>query len=217
MARYGVIGLGNFGHHVAKTLYEEGHEVIAVDADREHVQKIKDFTTVAMVGDAANKEFLIAHGFVDLAAVVVSTGERSHIATLITLYLKELKVPRIVVKAISEDHGRILEKIGATDIIFPEKDMAIRTARSLSAPNIIEHIPLGDDFSITEIAPPRSFIGKSLVELDLRNRYQITVLGIRDVLTEEFTALPPAQRLIRDSDILVLAGRPEDVEEACKK
>jgi len=106
---------------------------------------------------------------------------------------------------------------GATDIIFPEKDMAIRTARSLSAPNIIEHIPLGEDFAITEIAPPRSFIGKNLVELDLRNRYRITVLGIRDVLTEEFTALPPAQRLIRDSDILVLAGRPEDVEEACKK
>jgi trk system potassium uptake protein TrkA len=217
MARFGVIGLGNFGHHVAKTLYEEGHEVIAVDADREHVQKIKDFTTVAMVGDAASKEFLVAHGFTDLAAVVVSTGERSHIATLITLYLKELKVPRIVVKAISEDHGRILEKIGATDIIFPEKDMAIRTARALSTPNIIEHIPLGEDFSITEIAPPRSFIGKSLVELDLRNRYRITVLGIRDVLTEEFTPLPPAQRLIRDSDILVLAGRPEDVEEACKK
>ena len=216
MARFGVIGLGNFGFHVAKTLYEEGHEVIAVDADREHVQKIKDFTTVAMVGDAANKEFLIAHGFADLGAVVVSTGERSHIATLITLYLKELKVPRIVVKAISEDHGRILEKIGATDIVFPEKDMAIRTARTLSAPNIIEHIPLGDDFSITEISPPRKFIGKSLVELDLRNRYRITVLGIRDVLTEEFTALPPAQRLIRDSDILVMAGRPEDVEEACK-
>jgi trk system potassium uptake protein TrkA len=217
MARFGVIGLGNFGHHVAKTLYEEGHEVIAVDADREHVQKIKDFTTVALVGDAASKEFLVTHGFADLAAVVVSTGERSHIATLITLHLKELRVPRIVVKAISEDHGRILEKIGATDIIFPEKDMAIRAAKALSTPNIIEHIPLGEDFSITEIAPPRSFIGKSLVELDLRNRYRITVLGIRDVLTEEFTALPPAQRLIRDSDILVLAGRPEDVEEACKK
>jgi trk system potassium uptake protein TrkA len=217
MALFGVIGLGNFGYHVAKTLYEEGHEVIAVDADREHVQKIKDFTTVAMIGDAANKDFLASNGFAEVSAAVVSTGERSHIATLITLYLKELKVPRIVVKAISEDHGRILEKIGATDIIFPEKDMAIRTARSLSAPNIIEHIPLGDDFSITEIAPPRSFIGKSLVELDLRNRYQITVLGIRDVLTEEFTALPSAQRLIRDSDILVLAGRPEDVEEACKK
>jgi len=216
MARFGVIGLGNFGYHVARTLYEEGHEVIAVDADREHVQKIKDFTTVAMVGDAASKEFLVAHGFADLAAVVVSTGERSHIATLITLYLKELKVPRILVKAISEDHGRILERVGATDIIFPEKDMAIRTARSLSAPNIIEHIPLGEDYAITEVAPPRKFIGKSLVELDLRNRYQVTVLGIRDVLTEEFTALPPAQRLIRDSDILVLAGRPEDVEKACK-
>jgi len=216
MARFGVIGLGNFGFHVAKTLYEEGHEVIAVDADRDHVQKIKDFTTVALVGDAANKEFLVVHGFADLSAIVVSTGERSHIATLITLYLKELKVPRIVVKAISEDHGRILEKVGASDIIFPEKDMAIRTARSLSTPNIIEHIPLGDDFSITEVSPPRTFIGKNLVELDLRNRYRITVLGIRDVLTGEFTALPPAQRLIRDSDILVLAGKPDDVERACK-
>lgn len=216
MARFGVIGLGNFGHHVARTLYEEGHEVIAVDADRDHVQRIKDFTTVALVGDAANKEFLMTHGFADLSAVVVSTGERSHIATLVTLYLKELKVPRIVVKAISEDHGRILEKIGATDIIFPEKDMAIRTARSLSTPNIIEHIPLGEDFSITEVSPPRKFIGKSLVELDLRNRYRVTVLGIRDVLTDEFTPFPPAQRLIRDSDILVLAGRPDDVEEACK-
>jgi trk system potassium uptake protein TrkA len=216
MARYGVIGLGNFGYHVARTLYEEGHEVIAVDADRDHVQAIKDYATVAMLGDAANKEFLITHGFADLAAVVVSTGDRSHIATLLTLYLKELKVARIVVKAISEDHGRILEKIGATDIIFPEKDMAIRTAKTLSAPNIIEHIPLGDDFAITEVSPPRKFIGKNLVELDLRNRYQVTVLGVRDVLTEEFIALPSAQRLIRDSDILILAGKPEDVEAACK-
>ena len=216
MARFGVIGLGNFGHHVARTLYNEGHEIIAVDADRDHVQAIKDHATVAMVGDAANKEFLITHGFAEVAAVVVSTGDRSHIATLITLYLKELKVARIVVKAISEDHGRILEKIGATDIIFPEKDMAIRTAKTLSAPNIIEHIPLGDDFAITEISPPRKFIGKSLLELDMRNRYKVTVLGIRDVLTGEFIALPPAQRLIRDSDILILAGRPEDVEEACR-
>lgn len=216
MARFGVIGLGNFGHHVARTLYQEGHEVIAVDADRDHVQAIKDYTTVAMVGDAANKEFLIAHGFAELAAVVVSTGDRSHIATLITLYLKELKVARIVVKAISEDHGRILGKIGATDIIFPEKDMAIRTAKTLSSPNIIEHIPLGEDFALTEVSPPRKFIGNSLIELDLRNRYRVTVLGIRDVLTDEFIALPPAQRLIRDSDILILAGRPEDVEDACK-
>ena len=216
MARFGVIGLGNFGYHVARTLYEEGHEVIAVDADREHVQAIKDYATVALIGDAASKEFLVTHGFNDLAAVVVSTGDRSHIATLITLYLKELKVARIVVKAISEDHGRILERIGATEIVFPEKDMAIRTAKTLSAPNIIEHIPLGDDFAITEVSPPRKFIGKSLVELDMRNRYKITVLGIRDVLTEEFIALPPAQRLIRDSDILILAGRPEDVEAACK-
>jgi trk system potassium uptake protein TrkA len=216
MTRFGVIGLGNFGQHVARALYAGGHDVLAVDADPGHVRQIKGYATVALVGDAASKEFLASHGFGDLAAVVVSTGERSHIATLITLYLKELKVPRIVVKAISEDHGRILERIGATDIVFPEKDMAIRTAKSLSAPNIIEHIPLGEDFSITEVFPPPKFIGKTLIELDLRNRYRITVLGIRDVLTEEFSPLPSAQRLIRGTDILVLAGRPEDVEGACR-
>ena len=104
-------------------------------------------------------------------AVVVSTGERSHLSTLITLYLKELKVPRILVKAIDEDHGRILEKVGATEIIFPEKDMAVRTARSLSSPNVLEYIPLAEDYSITEVGPPAHFLGKTLIDLDLRRKH----------------------------------------------
>jgi trk system potassium uptake protein TrkA len=217
MGRYCVIGLGNFGFHVARTLYEGGHEVVAVDQDREKVQRVQDYASYAIQGDAANKEFLSGQGIGEMDAVVVSTGERSHLSTLITLYLKELKVPRILVKALDEDHGRILEKIGATDIIFPEKDMAIRTAHSLSSPNVLEYIPLAEDYSITEVGPPAHFLGKTLIDLDLRRKYNVTIIGIKDVLTDVFVAVPPPTYIIKDSDLLIFIGKSEDVERACRK
>lgn len=217
MGRYCVIGLGNFGFHVARTLYEEGHEVVAVDQDREKVQRIQEHASYAMQGDAANKEFLSGQGIGEMDAVVVSTGERSHLSTLITLYLRELKVPRILVKAIDEDHGRILEKVGATDIIFPEKDMAIRTARSLSSPNVLEYIPLAEDYSITEVGPPTHFLGKTLIDLDLRRKFNVTIIGIKDVLTDVFIAVPPPSYVIKDSDLLIFIGKAADVEKACRQ
>ncbi len=216
MKRVCVIGLGNFGFYVASTLYRQGHEVVAIDTDREKVQRIQDHASYAILGDAANKEFLKGQGIAEMDAVIVSTGERSHLSTLITLYLKELKVPRILVKAIDEDHGRILEKIGASEIIFPEKDMAVKVARSLASPNVLEYIPLADEYSITETAPPAHFIGKNLIELDLRGKFNVTIIGIKDVLTDEFNISPPATHLIKDSDLLVLIGRTEDVERACR-
>jgi len=216
MKRFCVIGLGNFGFFVASTLYRQGHEVVAIDTDREKVQRIQDHASYAILGDAANKEFLKGQGIAEMDAVIVSTGERSHLSTLITLYLKELKVRRILVKAIDEDHGRILEKIGASEIIFPEKDMAMKVARSLASPNVLEYIPLADEYSITETAPPAHFIGKNLIELDLRGKFNVTIIGIKDVLTDEFNISPPATHLIKDSDLLVLIGRTEDVERACR-
>ena len=216
MKRFCVIGLGNFGFFVASTLYRQGHEVVAIDTDREKVQRIQDHASYAILGDAANKEFLKGQGIAEMDAVIVSTGERSHLSTLITLYLKELKVRRILVKAIDEDHGRILEKIGASEIIFPEKDMAMKVARSLASPNVLEYIPLADEYSITETAPPAHFIGKNLIELDLRRKFNVTIIGIKDVLTDEFNISPPATYLVKDSDLLVLIGRTEDVERACR-
>lgn len=217
MKRFCVIGLGNFGFHVATNLFRQGHEVVAIDTDREKVQRVQDHSSYAILGDAANKEFLKGQGIAEMDAVIVSTGERSHLSTLITLYLKELKVPRILVKAIDEDHGRILEKIGASEIIFPEKDMAVKVARSLASPNILEYIPLAEDFSISETAPPAHFIGKNLIELDLRKKYNVTIIGIKDVLTDEFNISPSPDHLIKDSDLLVMIGRSEDVERACRK
>lgn len=209
--RYCVIGLGNFGFHVVNTLYSEGLEVVAIDTDKEKIQRVQDCCSYAILGDAANKEFLSAQGVGEMNAVVVSTGERSHLATLIALYLKELKVPRILVKAISEDHGRILERVGATEVIFPEKDMAIKVARNLANPNILEQIPLAEDYSISETGPPAHFIGKSLIELDLRKKFQVTVIAVKDVITDQFTVAPTANYVIKDSDMLVLIGKTADI------
>lgn len=215
--RFCVIGLGNFGFHAANELFQQGHEVIAIDMDKEKVQQIQDCCTYAIMADAANKEFLRAQGIGEVDAVIVSTGQRSHLSTLITLYLKELKVPKILVKAINEDHGRILEKIGATEIIFPEKEMARKTARSLSHPNVLEFIPLAEDYSISESAPPSHFLGKTLADLGLRNKFHVMVIAIKDVLTDEFIIAPPANHVIKDSDLLVLVGKTEDLNRAMKR
>jgi len=217
MGRFCVIGVGNFGYYLARNLYQSGHEVMVIDNDRGRVQRAQEVVSYALLADAADKEFLLQQGVAEMNAVVVSTGERGHLATLITLYLKEIGCKRIIVKALNDDHGTILRKVGASELVFPEKDMAAKTARSLANPNILDYLPMAEDYSISELEPPKHFIGRSLVELDLRSRYQIMVLGIKDMLTGEFELLPPANRVIKDSDLLVMFGKTEDVAKATSK
>jgi len=214
MGRFCVIGVGNFGFHLARTLYELGHEVVVVDNDRARLQRAQEFASYGLMADAADKEFLEKQGFAEMTAVVVATGERTHLATLITLYLKEIGCRRIVVKAINDDHGKILRKVGATEIIFPEKDMAVKTARSLASPNIIDYLPMAEDYSISEVAPSKNLIGKSLVELDLRKRFGVLVIGVKDVITDQFRLLPEASYVIKDSDLLVMLGKIDDLARA---
>ncbi len=212
--KFCVIGLGNFGYHVVDALYEAGHDIIAIDIDKDKVQAAKDISSYAIQGDASSREFLKNQQLADMDAVVVSMGERSHISTLVTLYLKELKVKRICVKAQNEDHGRILEKVGANEVIYPEKDMARRIAHNLTTPNIMEYIPLAEEYSLSETEPPKHFIGKTLIELDLRKQYQLTIIAIKDVLTDEFIPAPPANHVIKDSDVLIIIGKGEDLDKA---
>ncbi len=212
--KFCVIGLGNFGYHVVSNLYASGHEVIAIDHNKAKVQAIKDICSYAILSDAANKEFLSSQSLTEMDAVIVSMGENSHLATLVTLYLKELKVKRILVKALNEDHGRILERIGATDVIFPEKEMARRLAHNLTSPNILEFIPLAEEYSLSESEPPNHFIGKTLAQLDLRKKHHVTVIAIKDVLIDHFLPAPPPDHLIKNSDILILIGKSDDIEKA---
>lgn len=214
--KFCVIGAGNFGANVARVLFEAGHEVLVIDNNRQHVQEISDHCSVAVLADAADKEFLASQGITEMDAVVIAIGERSHAATLTTLYLKELGVKRLLVKSVNEDHGRILRKVGADEVIYPEKDMAVKVARNLASPNILDMLEMAGGYALHELAPPKGFVGKSLIELDLRRRYNILVLGIKDVLTDEFVLMPEADRKLKDSDVLLVLGKAGDVDRAMK-
>jgi trk system potassium uptake protein TrkA len=117
-----------------------------------------------------------------------------------------------VAKALTEDHAKILESVGATETIYPEKDMAIKTALKLSCPNVLEYLPLISGFGIQEIAPPEKFIGKNLRELDLRNKYGIQVIAIKELIPEKTTFVPKADFVLKDSDILVIMGEDKQLE-----
>jgi len=211
MKRVVVIGLGIFGSQLARQLYEGGLEVVAIDKNRDVVQRMKDYCTKAVVADASEKEILESVGIQERDTVVISFGEDLSASTLLTLHLKELKVRTIIVKVPNEDYKRILLKVGASEAIIPEREMAVRVARGIISPNVLEYLPISEDYTICELAPPQTFIGKSLAELDLRKRHNIQVIAIRDVLVDKLQLVPRAGAVIKDSDVLVVVGKEEDI------
>jgi trk system potassium uptake protein TrkA len=211
MKRFAVIGLGNFGFHVARALFEDGKEVVAIDIDKARVQATDAHATEAIVMDGVDKDAMKALDMEQFNAVVVSTGENISTSVLICLHLQELGVRRIIAKALDDDHAKVLKKVGATEIIHPERDMALRVARSLSRPNIIDFIPLAEDFDLAQIDPPKAFIGRSLRELNLRAKYNVHIIAIKELVPENFILVPPAGFIIKDSDILIALGKSEDI------
>ncbi len=212
MKRVVVIGLGIFGFNIAKDLYENGMEVIAVDKDKEVIQRIKDFSTKAVLADGTDKEVMESIGIQEDDVVIISFGENLAASTLITLHLKEMKVRNIIVKAPNEDHKRVLEKVGATEVIIPEREMADKVAKSIISPNILDYIPLSEDYTISEIVPPASFMGKTIGELHLRTKHHIEVIAVRETLPERLTMVPRAEFVIKDSDVLVVIGKEKDIQ-----
>lgn len=210
--KFAVIGLGSFGSNVAKTLYERRNEVLAVDMSKEKIEEVKTFVSHAVNMDAADKENLQALGIKEMDVVVVSLGPDMEASILTVLYLHEIGAKRIVAKALTEDHAKILDAVGATEVIYPEKDMAIRTALKLSCPNILEYLPLTSGVGIQEIAPPEKFIGKSLKELDLRNKFGIQVIAIKELIPEKTNFVPRADFVIKDSDILIIMGEEKKLQ-----
>src|SRR5512136_2693620 len=212
MKRVVVIGLGIFGFNIVKDLYENGFEVVAIDKNKDVIQKIRDFSTKAILADGTDKEVIESIGIQEDDVVIVSFGEDLAASTLITLHLKELKVKQIIVKAPNEDHKHVLEKVGATEVIIPEKEMADKVAKSLISPNVLDYLPLSKDYTICEIAPPGSFMGKTIGELHLRSRYHIEVIAVREMLPDRLTMVPRAEFVIKDSDVLVVIGKEKDVQ-----
>lgn len=206
MAQIAVIGLGRFGFHVARELHAAEHEVLAIDVDPEIVQRVRHHASRAVVLDARDSERLDALGVADFDAAVVSLGERVDVSSLVTLHLKEIGVAKIVTKAGGEDHGRLLRRLGADEVIFPERESAERLAHRLTSSEVLQHLPLGEGISIDEIAPDDSMIGKSLAELGLPRRFNVQVLAVRDALSGQLRANPGALFRVKDSDSLLVVG-----------
>ncbi len=211
MGQYVVIGLGNFGFNAAVSLMRRGNEVLAIDSNSKRVEIIKDLVTEAIIADAKEKSILQEFIQPKIDAVIVNLGDTIESSALVTLYLKEMGVHHIVVKVVEEIHGTILKKLGANEIINPEKDSAVRLAERLTAPNLIEHIPLAPEYSIVEIVVPDKFIGKSLKELQLRNKYNVEVIAIKDVLSEKFKLIPPSEYRLEPDNIIIVIGRKDDL------
>ncbi|TCP53681.1 trk system potassium uptake protein TrkA [Tumebacillus sp. BK434] len=209
--QFAVVGLGRFGTSVARTLYEMGYDVLGIDSDDDIIQDIADLVTHAVTADSTDENALKSIGIRNFDVVIVAIGNDVKNSILTTLILKELGVQYIVVKAQDELHGKVLEKIGADKVVYPERDMGYRVAHNLVSPNILDYIELAPDYSIYELQAPSKFIGKSLEQLDLRRRYGVNVMAIKH--GKDINISPIATDLLHQGDVLVVVGKNEDLDE----
>ncbi|NOY88762.1 MAG: TrkA family potassium uptake protein [FCB group bacterium] len=212
MKQFAIIGLGNFGAMVAKELASLKCKVTAIDTDKTKVQLLEENSQVVVIlANATERKFLENLEVENFDCCVVSTGDDSHASILITLHLKELGAKRIIVKANSEEHAKILMKVGASETIIPEEEMAIKLSHSLAQPNLVDYLPLAQDYHVAELIPPEKFIDKKLLDLRLRSQYRIQVIAIKHQTSGEFNFVPGGAYKIKKDDILVVLGKKEDI------
>ncbi|MDT8317224.1 MAG: TrkA family potassium uptake protein [bacterium] len=213
MRRFAVIGLGNFGFNVARRLYEDGHDVIAIDLNKDIIQQVKEYSTQSIIADATERGTLETLGIDDTDVAVVSLGEKLDASILVTLHLKEMGVGKIIVKALTGDHAKVLGLIGATEVVFPERDMAIRLAERLSCPTVLDQVEFKEGYSVLEIETPRKFWGLTLKDAGIRNQFNLSVILIRKGGAEGAAIIAPGpDDVIVEGDVLVLIGEDEFVE-----
>lgn len=205
-----VIGLGEFGRELALQLASDC-EVLALDRDERMVEQILDRVQRALILDVRDFHALSSVVTPDFDEGVVSMAESLESSILATLHLKKIGVRRIWAKATTEDHAAILRAIGADEVIFPERETARRLAAHLINPNLLDFVPLAEDYRVMDVAPPDEFYGRTLAELDLRKRFGVFVLAVKELVPVRFVFLPPPDFVIKPSDILVMIGREADL------
>lgn len=199
-----VIGLGRFGESIACTLFQLGHDVLAVDIDDEQVEKIKDAVTLAVTIPNTNEETLKALGLNNFDVGIVAIGKDIQANILSALILKELGVKEVVARAQSPLHGKVLEKIGTDRIIYPERDMGTRVAYNLTSLSVIDYIELSPEYSIEEILVHKEMANRTIREMDIRAKYGINVLAIKK--GEHLNISPEADAVLQADDILIVMG-----------
>ena len=204
-----VLGMGLFGSSLAKALHEMGHEVLAVDADADLVEAIAPYVTQAVQIDATDEAALQELGVRNFDAVIVSIGKNLRDSILVCVIIKELGVPYLIAKATDEIHAKVLRKIGVDRVVFPERDMGVRVAKSLVTPNVLEMMEFSGDYRLIEIILPSKWVGSSIIEVDVRRKYGISILAIqRD---GQFIVSPSPDAVFETGDILLVLGQKDDI------
>ena len=219
--KFAVIGLGQFGNSIARTLANRGAEVLAIDIDLEKVEDLKDEVAYAVALDSTDLRALTAQNIVDVDAVVVAIGENFEGLLLTTVLLQELKVKRIIARAANAQQRMILGKMGVEEILSPEDTVGISVAEMLLHPNMRSFLSLGDDYEIVEITTPRRIIDQSIKEVGLREKYQLNLITIKREFEEQVSGelekvhhiigVPTGETLLKESDIIILLGKAESV------
>ncbi|MEQ6355883.1 TrkA family potassium uptake protein [Lysinibacillus sp. M3] len=207
--QYAVIGLGRFGVSVARKLYEAGNEVLGIDINEERVEDAELYVTHAVVADTTEEKALNSIGIRNFDCVIVAIGIDMQSSILTVSLLKEIGIKKIIAKALGKRHGQVLEKVGADWVIYPERDMGERVANQLLSPNMLNYIELSKEYSIEEIMIPSKMAGQSLRDLDIRSKYNVSVIAI--VRDGNITILPSPDQIIEESDLLVMIGHRKDL------
>jgi trk system potassium uptake protein TrkA len=217
-----VVGAGRFGSSVALTLSKSGCEVTVVDKDRDRVQRLSDYVSTAIQLDATDEKALKSIGIEGVDVAVVSIGEQMEASILVTMALKEMGIETVVAKALTESHGKILSRVGADKVVFPERDMGVRLANALLHPSLLEHIEVSPGYNIAEFEAPKALWGKSIVESAVRVRYGVQIVALKrsrpsldkagqSVLEEDVDLIPAAETTINKGDTILVIGKEENV------
>lgn len=209
--QYVVIGLGRFGSSVARTLHSLGNEVLAIDSDDETIQKISESVTQAVQADATDEGTLKSLGIRNFDVAVISIGSDIQASIMATLIVKEMEVKYVIAKAQNEIHAKVLYKIGADRVVFPERDMGTRVAHNLCSANILDYIELSPDYSIMEVTALDDWTNKSLRQLGMRSKYGVNVMAIKKGKGNDINISPSADDVIEKDDILVVIGGIEEL------
>ena len=209
MAGYLVIGLGTFGRSVTQTLYENDKMVLAIDQREDRVQKVIDdeIASDAIILDVTDENSIRKVINDDFDTAFVCIGDNTQSSVFVTVILKEMGIKTIICKAKNELQGKILKKIGATSVVYPEETMAKETALGVIRPNITEHFKFSEKYRVFEIKAPKDFDGKNLIELNLRNKYEMNIIGIKD--EKELNIIPLPNTIIRENNVLLVIANIE--------
>ncbi|AFN74432.1 potassium uptake protein KtrA [Melioribacter roseus P3M-2] len=222
--KFAVIGLGDFGLSVALSLAEKGAEVIAIDRDMEIIEDIKDKVTYAVRMDSTDEKALRSLGVDKVDAVIISMGTNFEDTILTSVLLLQMKVKKVIARATSKIHEKILTKLGVDQVISPDFEIANKVANTLMSDDILDFVSIGEEYSIFQIRAPKAFIGKSLQEIDLRIRYNLNLITIKreykvvdEATGEELTkqriyGVPTSTTIVEENDILVLFGKEKDIK-----